>query len=258
MDSKDKPQEKVAGVTGATSGIGQATVPKLVQAGMCVIANGRRKEKLEALESQLNGTRTRVRSVPGDIRKPELVQDMFRASCETFGTEPSVMVLSAGGGQSGTLLNSDPTRWESLFETNVLALMRQMREVALLWRDGPARNAGIAVYDLVVIGSTIGRNISAFNPVYGATKFALHSLVEALRQELCRHAIRVSLIEPGFVKSGFQEASGYDINWFGQVEQDLETLLSPSDIARIVEFIVASPAHVHIDDVRVRPTRQKV
>jgi NADP-dependent 3-hydroxy acid dehydrogenase YdfG len=258
MDVREMPQQRVAGVTGATSGIGEATVARLVEAGMRVIANGRRQEKLEALEAQLHGAPGRMRSVPGDIRDAGIINNMFRTSRESFGVEPSVMVLSAGGGQPGTLLTSDAGRWESLFETNVLALMSQMREISLLWKKGAAREAGITVCDLVVIGSTIGRSVSAFNPVYGATKFALHSLVEALRQELCQEGIRVSLIEPGFVKSGFQESSGYDMNWFGQVERDLGPLLSPQDIARIVEFIIGSPPHVHIDDVRVRPIRQKV
>lgn len=96
MAVREMPQQRIAGVTGATSGIGQATVARLVEAGMRVIANGRRLEKLEALKWQLNGTLGRVRSVPGDIRDPGVIQNMFRASRESFGIDPSVMVLSAG------------------------------------------------------------------------------------------------------------------------------------------------------------------
>ena len=249
---------RVAGVTGATSGIGKATVSRFVESGLLVVANGRRAESLDELETRLNLKHRQVCSVLGDIREPGLVQGMFRAAVEHFGAEPTVMVLSAGGGQAGTLLSSEPKRWESLFETNVLALMHQMRDIATRWRESRGGAEASVMRDLVIIGSTIGRTVSAFNPVYGATKFALHSLVEALRQELCREDIRVSLIEPGFVKSGFQEASGYDMTWFGRVEEDIGSLLSPKDIARIVEFIVASPPNVHIDDIRVRPTRQKV
>ena len=248
----------MAVVTGASSGIGRATVTRLVENGMEVIANGRRHEALQELESQLNQASRRVYAISADIRDTGLVEGMFRASLEYFEVEPSVLVLSAGGGQPGTLLSSDPTRWAALFETNVLALMRQMREVATLWRKSPPVAETHSIRDLVIIGSTVGRTLSAFNPVYGATKFALHSLVEALRQELCRDGIRVSLVEPGFVKTGFQAAAGYDMTWFGQIEEDIGSLLSPEDVARIVEFIVTSPPHVHIDDVRVRPTRQKV
>ncbi len=258
MEAQELRPARVAGVTGATSGIGQAAVTCLIESGMRVVANGRRQEPLRALEGRFNASYRRIHSLAGDIREPGLIQALFEASQEHFGVEPSVMVLSAGSGQPGTILSSDPSRWTTLFETNVLALMHQMRDVATLWRQSRRGPDSAAVRDLVVIGSTIGRNVSAFNPVYGATKFALHSLVEALRQELCREDIRVSLIEPGFVKSGFQEASGYDMTWFGKVEEDIGSLLSPEDIARIIYFIVASPPHVHIDDIRVRPTRQKV
>jgi NADP-dependent 3-hydroxy acid dehydrogenase YdfG len=114
------------------------------------------------------------------------------------------------------------------------------------------------VQDIVVIGSTVGRQVSAFNPVYGATKFALHSLVEGLRQEICEHNIRVSLIEPGFVISEFQESAGYDMQWFRQLEQESDPFLTPEDVARAVNSIASQPAHVHIDDIRLRPTRQRV
>jgi NADP-dependent 3-hydroxy acid dehydrogenase YdfG len=258
MDIRKGPATRVAAVTGASSGIGRATVTRLVESGMLVIANGRRRDALEELESHLNQASRRVCAISADIRDASLVERMFRTSLENFDVEPSVMVLSAGSGQPGTLLSSDPTQWAALLETNVLAVMRQMREVATVWRKSPPLAGNHSIKDLVVVGSTVGRTLSAFNPVYGATKFALHSLVEALRQELCRDGIRVSLIEPGFVKTGFQTTAGYDMKWFGQIEEDIGSLLSPEDIARIVEFIVTSPAHVHIDDVRVRPTRQKV
>ncbi|ATS51818.2 SDR family NAD(P)-dependent oxidoreductase [Xanthomonas citri pv. phaseoli var. fuscans] len=112
--------------------------------------------------------------------------------------------------------------------------------------------------DIVVIGSTVGRTLSAGNPVYGATKFALHSLVESLRQELASSLIRVTLIEPGFVRSGFQQSAGYDMNAFDTLERDLGPFLSAEDVARSIRFVLDQPPHVHIDDIRLRPTRQRV
>lgn len=258
MNPREGLAPRVAAVTGATSGIGRATVTRFVESGMFVIANGRRREALQELESQLNHVSHRVYVLPADIRDTQVVDALFRMSLEHLDVEPSVMVLAAGGGQPGTLLSSDPARWEALFETNVLAMMRQMRAVATHWRNSTPTTDPGSIRDLVIIGSTVGRAVSAFNPVYGATKFALHSLVEALRQELCRELIRVSLIEPGFVKTGFQRSAGYDMSWFSQIEEDIGSLLLPEDIARVIEFIVTSPPHVHVDDVRVRPTRQKV
>lgn len=118
-------------------------------------------------------------------------------------------------------------------------------------------DGGSQVRDIVVIGSTVGRQVSAANPVYGSTKFAVHSLVEALRQEVCALNIRVTLIEPGFVRSGFQEAAGYDTAWFEGVAAASGPLLVPEDVAEVVQFVLDRPKHVHLDDIRLRPTRQK-
>jgi NADP-dependent 3-hydroxy acid dehydrogenase YdfG len=109
-----------------------------------------------------------------------------------------------------------------------------------------------------VIGSTVGREVSARNPVYGSTKFALHSLVESLRRAVSASGVRVTLIEPGFVRSGFQDSAGYDREWFADVERASGPLLVPDDVARVVRFVVEQPPHVHVDDIRLRPTRQVV
>lgn len=257
-DGDHASQERVAVVTGGTSGIGAATVQHLVRNGMLVAAHGRRQERLLELERSLNDVRRRVIGVPGDVNAPGSLARLFEAAEQEFGRPPSVFVLCAGIGQPGTVLSSDPTKWHSLVETNFLSVLQQLRECASLWLDSRIRQATGPIRDIVVIGSTIGRQVSALNPVYGSTKFAVHSIVEALRQEVCKEAIRVSLIEPGFVTSEFQVASGYDMQWFRTVEGDMGPLLAPEDIARVAHFIVSSPPHVHIDDVRIRPTRQSV
>jgi NADP-dependent 3-hydroxy acid dehydrogenase YdfG len=183
---------------------------------------------------------------------------MDRLLAETqarFGATVSVAVLSAGRGLRGSLLTSDPDTWRELLEINYLSLMGQMRAVA---QDMVRNAAEHPVQDLVVIGSTVGRQVSAMNPIYGSTKFAAHSLVESLRQEICSHNIRVSLVEPGFVRSGFQRAASYDPAWFDALESESGPFLRPDDVAATIGFLVAQPPHVHLDDVRIRPTRQKV
>jgi NADP-dependent 3-hydroxy acid dehydrogenase YdfG len=110
--------------------------------------------------------------------------------------------------------------------------------------------------DILVLGSTVGRNVSPFSSMYGSTKFGVHGLVEGARRELGPRGIRVSLIAPGFVKSEFQDVAGYDPKWVDGMFEKFGPVLSPEDIARTVTFIVSQPAAVHVNDVMIRSTRQ--
>ena len=92
--------------------------------------------------------------------------------------------------------------------------------------------------------------------MYGATKFGVNSLAEAARRELGPKGIRVSLIEPGIVKSEFQSVAGYDPDSFGDLMEKFSPVLVPEDIARTIGFIVSQPAGMHVCDVVIRPTRQ--
>ena len=92
--------------------------------------------------------------------------------------------------------------------------------------------------------------------MYGSTKFGVHGLTEGARRELGPKGIRVSLIEPGFVKSEFQGVAGYDPRWVDGVFEKFGPVLAGADIARVVSFIASQPPHVHVNDVMLRPTRQ--
>lgn len=243
---------RVTVVTGATSGIGRACVLELARAGHRVLATGRRHDELREVAGEVGGDT--VGTYACDLTAPDAAPELVAAARELGG--PSAFVVSAGQGLPGGVLDSDPQRWPDLLDVNVLAPLRQLRAfarelVGQVTDDRPAR-----ALDLVVIGSTVGRDISERNAVYGSTKFALHSLTESLRRELSSYGVRVTLVEPGFVRSGFQEAAGYDMEWFAQVERDMGPLLAPQDVARAVRFVLDQPPHVHVDNIRLRPTRQ--
>jgi NADP-dependent 3-hydroxy acid dehydrogenase YdfG len=246
-------QRRVAIVTGASSGIGAATASALAAGGWAVVATARRADRL----AELTGSGGEVLAVPGDVTEPGLVEELFGAAVGRWGRQPTAFVLSAGHGLAGTLLRSDESRWRDLYEVNVVAVARQLRACATLFQQEARNRPGEAVRDIVVIGSTIGRQVSAFNPVYGSAKFAVHGLTEGLRQEVCEDNIRTTLIEPGFVRSEFQENAGYDMAWFDTIDRQYGPLLTPEDVARTIVFVTAQPAHVHLDNIRIRPTRQK-
>lgn len=250
--------QRVAIVTGATSGIGAATAKVLASQGYAVVATGRRTARLRALKSEVTQAGGEIVTVPGDVTDDQLAARLFRAAEKAWRRSVDTYVLCAGHGLPGTLLNSDAALWQRLMEVNYLAVARQLRECAAIFVRDADTDAKPRPRDIVVIGSTIGRHVSAFNPVYGSTKFAVHSLVEALRQETCSSRIRVTLIEPGFVHSEFQRVAGYDPDWFGEIEKQSGPLLEAIDVAEAVQFVLSRPAHVHVDDIRIRPTRQKI
>ena len=243
--------KRVCVVTGATSGIGRATVERFLSDGFSVFAMGRRKEALVKLTEAWPA----VVVAESDLREDRCLEQQLVSASAAFNQAPSVVVLSAGQGLRGGLLSSDPSKWNDLVQINQISMMRQMRQTAEYLRKASESSQA---RDMVVIGSTVGRQVSAANPIYGATKFALHSLCESLRQELCSEGIRVSLVEPGFVKTGFQAMAGYDPKWFAQLEVEQGPFLTPEDVADVISFVVTRPKSIHIDDVRIRPTRQKV
>lgn len=247
----------VAAVSGGTSGIGHALLETLLQAEVKVSFSGRRTERVRQIAAEHNENDHRIEGVVADSVDEDHIAQLFDAARRAFGEPPSAFVLCAGRGLPGSVTSSDAALWEELLRVNLLGVMRQLRACATFYKESYRPDSG-GIRDIVVIGSTVGRTLSASNPVYGATKFALHSLVESLRQELCGYGVRVSLIEPGFVKTEFQAAAGYDMKWFNDVEQTQGPLLAPHDVAASIRFVLEQPPHVHIDDIRIRPTRQRV
>ncbi|WP_010107638.1 SDR family oxidoreductase [Verminephrobacter aporrectodeae] len=247
----------VAAVSGGTSGIGHAVLETLLQAGVKVSFSGRRVDRIQQIAAKHNEISHWVEGVAADSVDENHVAQIFDAAHRAFGEPPSAFVLCAGRGLPGSVTSSDAALWEELLRVNLLGVMRQLRACATFYKESYSPDSG-GIRDIVVVGSTVGRSLSAGNPVYGATKFALHSLVESLRQELCGDGVRVSLIEPGFVKTEFQATAGYDMKWFNDIEHTQGPLLSPHEVAESICFVLKQPPHVHIDDIRIRPTRQRV
>lgn len=248
-------QGRIIAISGATAGIGYATLQACVANNHRVVFSGRRADRVREIEQTHNRDQVRTFGYVGNALDPEHLSMLFELARDRFCVTPDAFVLCAGRGLPGSLATSDPGQWENLLQTNLLAAMQQLRACAERFI---AAASDANPRDIVVIGSTVGRTLSAANPVYGATKCALHYLVESLRQELCSRNIRVSLIEPGFVCTEFQASAGYDMNWFSRIKEEQGPLLSASDIARIICFVIDQPPHVHIDDLRIRPTRQRV
>ncbi|MEI7346808.1 SDR family oxidoreductase [Dickeya chrysanthemi] len=252
-------ERRIAVVTGSSAGIGLATVHKLLDAGINVVGCARRSDRLEALEQEVQeryGQRSFV-GVPGDVQDPTTIERMLSTCNEVFGGAPDIFLINAGKGLPGSILQSDQNKWEELFQLNCLSALNQMKAAAnTMLKTATQYGDNPKAQDIIVLGSIVGRNLSPVNPVYGATKYAVHSLAEALRRELAPHWIRVTLIEPGTVATEFQDSAGYDAIAFKDYEHQIGPFVTGDDVANFILFAISQPAHVHFNDVVIRPTRQ--
>ena len=108
----------------------------------------------------------------------------------------------------------------------------------------------------MAIGSVVGRNISPFSGFYGSSKFAIGAIAEGLRREICQYGVRVSLVMPGIVLSGFQQVAGYDEENFGKGIAQFGKLLEPQAIADGIHWLLTLPPHINVNEIMIRPTGQ--
>jgi NADP-dependent 3-hydroxy acid dehydrogenase YdfG len=247
------PYRRIAIVTGATSGIGEATARKFVAAGFGVVGNGRNAAKLAELEKE---TGSAFCGVAGDASDNAVLEKLFATASDHFGKPVDLVVVNAGRGLSGSVKDADLSQFESLLKINVTGALALLQKAARKMVDTQQNLFPKSAADIVIIGSTVGRHISPFSAVYGATKFAVHALAEGLRREVGPQGVRVSLVEPGIVLSGFQAGAGYSDELVQSFKERFGPLLIGDDLANAIYFIVTQPPHVHISDIIVRSTRQ--
>lgn len=260
---------RIAIITGASAGIGEALARDCVREGARVVINARRGARLRELASELGEDRVEI--VAGDAADEGVIAQLLDAPKRRFGADADLIVVNAGRGLRGSVYDSNTDEWEEMVRTNILGASRLMREAArrmveawpaagtdefeAQWKQ--AVDSGGPARDIVVLGSTVGRHISPFSSMYGSTKFAVNSLAEALRRQLAASGIRVTLIEPGVVRTEFQESAGYEMEGFGAFMDRVGPVLRAEDISRSIVFAASQPPQVHVNDLMVRPTRQE-
>lgn len=242
--------ERVALVTGGSSGIGHAVACALVNAGMRVATCGRRHDRLEEMRSRLGDASARLLPVHVDMRREDDILAMFAQVRERWGGV-DVLVNNAGVGHAAPLLSGASEHWREMLDVNVLALCVCTREAVA---DMRRRNvAGHVLH----ISSLSGHRVAAGGAVYAASKYAVRALTEALRQELrdIDSPIRITAISPGTVETEFA-AHFHDSEAAARATYDAYPVLQPEDVARTVLHVLAQPEHVQIHDILMRPTAQ--
>jgi NADP-dependent 3-hydroxy acid dehydrogenase YdfG len=239
---------KIAIVTGASAGIGYATAKALGDEGARVVVSARRGDRLAALAAELGGP-DRCLPVESDASKPEAIDALMKAALGFGNGRVDIVVANAGHGLAGGVLSSDRSRWEEMYELNVIGAAHLMRRAAEIMIPNEAG-------DILALSSVAGMNVSPFSAFYGSTKFAVGAIAEGLRREICRHHVRVTVLRPAIVLSEFQAVAGYNEENFGASTKRYGQLLVPEDVARAIAFIVAQPPHVHINGLTIRPVGQ--
>jgi len=243
-------QGKAAAITGASSGIGEATALALAQAGAAVALGARRGDRLEALVKKIESEGGRARAFPMDIGVEDQARGFVEETHEQFG-RLDILVNNAGVMLLGFVQGADTNDWRRMVEVNILGLLYCTHAALPLMG---AQGGG----HIVNISSTAGRQAAFGAAVYNLTKFGVCGFSEALRQEGVRSKIRVTLIEPGFVET---ELQGHNTNPMIQaatekMRQDIGQVLRAEDIANAILYAVSQPDHVSVNEVLVRPTGQ--
>lgn len=246
-------QKRIAIITGATSGIGEATARKFVHEGINVIGTGRTGEKLAALEEELGDG---FCGVAGDATDEAVLDRLFETAVERFGGEADIVVANAGRGLGGSVKDADFAEFKRLLDINVAATLALLQRAAARMVETQKTAFPEKAADILIIGSVVGKHISPFSAVYGASKFAVHALAEGLRRDVGPKGVRVSLIMPGIVISGFQAGANYSDELVDSFHEKFGPLPSCEEIADAMHFVVSQPPHVNVSDICVRATRQ--
>lgn len=244
---------KVAIVTGASSGIGEATALALARRGVAVTLTARRQERLERVAGEVDRAGGRSLVHAADVRSETELLALFEASQRHWG-RLDILVNAAGVGVAAPLHEGATEDWRAMLETNVLALAMATREALGRFDE---KRGGHVIHLSSLSGHRVppGGRGSGF---YAATKFAVRALTEALRLELGARGnpSRVSEISPGYVATAFFE--GYYRGDRKRIEETLTRfrILDPADIAAAVIWVLEAPGHVAIHDVLLRSREQ--
>ena len=238
---------RVAVVTGASSGIGEATARALSEAGAAVALGARRMDRIRAIADDLDGpTFVREVDVSDEEQARSFVQD---AASELGGLQ--ILVNNAGVMLLGPVADQTTDDWRRMVDVNVLGLLYCTHAALPLM-------AGNGGGDVVNVSSVAGRRADAGAAVYNMTKFGVHAFSEALRQEALHSKIRVTTVAPGFVET---ELQGHNTNPVvrratERSREQIGEVLKAEDIAHEIVHAVSLPSHVCVNEVVVRPTGQ--
>jgi NADP-dependent 3-hydroxy acid dehydrogenase YdfG len=244
----------VALVTGASSGIGEATARRLAEDGATVALVARRRDRLEALASKIEQAGGTALAVEADITDRTQAEAAVQQTVERFG-RLDILVNNAGLMLLGPVVGADPDEWDQMIGINNQGLL-YTTHAALPHLLQAAEDEPRQVADIVNISSVAGRVASNGFGVYNMTKFGVNGFTEALRQEVTKRHVRVGVLEPGGVSTELMSHNT------GTVRDEIDhfhattEVLAPQDIADGISYMVTRPRHASISELWIMPTDQ--
>jgi len=236
---------RVAVITGASSGIGEATARALAQAGAAVALLARREDRVQALADELG--EGRALAVRADVTD----EASLRAAAERVAELGRVDILVNNAGQMllSEFAAGKVDEWRAMIDINLTGALVTTHVFLDQLRDGGG--------DIVNLSSVAGRKSRPTGAVYSATKWGIGGWSEGLRQEVQGDGVRVIVVEPGAVRTELADhISDPEINEATRGMWDTVEAMVPEDIAEVIAFAVTRPPHVALNEILIRPTRQ--
>jgi len=250
----DSLEGTVALVTGASSGIGEATAEALADAGAAVAVAARRVDRLDALAGRLRDRGSTVLVIETDITEQDQAETAVERTVAELG-RLDTLVNNAGVMLLGPAQGAPLEEWQRMVDLNVLGLL-YCAHAAIPHLLRAAESAPRNVADMVNISSVAGRVARAGSGVYNLTKFGVTAFSESLRQELATRHVRVSVVEPGAVATELTNHLRPEVREQSAKRFEGMEKLEAEDIADAIGYVVTRPRRVAINEVLVRPTEQ--
>jgi NADP-dependent 3-hydroxy acid dehydrogenase YdfG len=242
---------KTAAVTGASSGIGEATALALASEGAAVAIGARREDRLSDLASRIGDAGGRAVPIEVDVSDEESANSFVQRAASELGSL-DILVNNAGVMLLGPVAGAPTDQWRTMVDVNLLGLL-YCTHAALPIMGEQGRG------HIVNISSVAGRSANAGSAVYNLTKFGVGAFSEALRQEVSGMGIRTTVIEPGFVDTELQGHNEHPavVQGIEKMRESLPEVLVAADIAAAILYAVSQPQRVDVNEVLIRPTGQR-
>ncbi|MGB0121664.1 MAG: SDR family NAD(P)-dependent oxidoreductase, partial [Solirubrobacterales bacterium] len=250
----DRLEGTVALVTGASSGIGEATARSLAAQGAKVALVARRVENLEKIAKDIAGQGHTALAIEADVTDQEQVIAAVERTVGDFGSL-DIIVNNAGMMLLGPMPGAPTEEWDRMIDINLKGLL-YTTHAALPHLQEAAKNSERKTADIVNISSVAGRVATAGAGVYNMTKHGVGAMSEALRQEVSKGGVRITIIEPGAVETELLDHIRAEVKPMVDERVGKINRLTAHDVADTIEYAVTRPAHVSINEVLIRPTDQ--